>query len=476
MATHAADAPVVLAVEPDFRIGSLTVSPAQRRIAGAARLVTLEPRWMQVLVALGHRAGSLVSRRELFDRCWGCAVGDDSLNRAIAGLRRAGASFGNDGFTIETVRAAGYVLKCVTATPKETDAVQLAWNSWQRDDPVVDHESLDALEQATAAQPDDAQLWALLALLHRMSAETSPPAQRVRYVERCRAAAARSLALCEGQPIARTALATLPPIFNDWTPRRVALASILRDEPDCAPAAHEMAILEMSTGRPSAAIPLVERLLQRFPDAPTLLYKRMYHLWVLGRLDELDRLSERAIQLWPTHSAIVIARFTALAFTGRLEQAALHVEESERAARTPASASRLSHLVLAALRAKNPASAAYRAAVAEIANMAPMGPVQANGVLTMLAGLCALDEAFAVAEGYYLGRGPVMVAVHHVDSEAEVTNKFRRGTQPLFIPSSAAMRADLRFEVLMRDIGLAAHWRESGIAPDYAGPGRAGAI
>jgi DNA-binding winged helix-turn-helix (wHTH) protein len=44
---------------------------------------------MQVLVVLADAAGHVVARRTLFERCWGeVYVGDDSLNRVIAALRK----------------------------------------------------------------------------------------------------------------------------------------------------------------------------------------------------------------------------------------------------------------------------------------------------------------------------------------------------------------------------------------------------
>ena len=451
----------------DLELGPLRVSPSRRQLDAVGHSQKIEPVWMAVLVALAARRGELVTRQELFARCWSAPVGDDSLNRAIAGLRAVGARFGPAGFTIETVRAAGYVLRPGADQHPAPDAVTMAWRSWERDDPVVDHAAISALETAIAAEPGDAEKWGLLALLARMAAENAQPSERAQFVELCQTAAGRALALVPREPVSLTALATLPPIFGDWTPRRAQIARILDEAPDCVPALHEMAILEMSTGRPSAAIPLVEGLLERFPHAPTLLYKRIYHLWVMDRIAELDRVSERAVQLWPAHQAIVVARFTALAFTGRLEQATLHLEESEAAARLTASATRLARLVLSALHARDSKSPEHRVAVAQIAGMAPMGPVQANGALVMLAGLCALDEAFALADGYFLGRGPMMIGVHHAPGEAAITNKFRRGTQPLFIPSSGRLRADPRFAGLMEAIGLADYWRCTGITPDF---------
>lgn len=104
---------IILAKEPDFRLGALTVSPATRQVATGERSTTLQPRIMQVLVALASRRGEVVSRDELMARCWGgFAVSDDAIHRCIARLRRVAESHG--GFRLETVTRVGYQLIEVT--------------------------------------------------------------------------------------------------------------------------------------------------------------------------------------------------------------------------------------------------------------------------------------------------------------------------------------------------------------------------
>jgi DNA-binding winged helix-turn-helix (wHTH) protein len=100
---------IVLAKEPDFTLGALTVSPARRQAVADDQAETLQPRVMQVLVALAARRGDVVSRDELMARCWGgFAVSDDAIHRCIARLRRLSESHG--GFTLETVPRVGYRL------------------------------------------------------------------------------------------------------------------------------------------------------------------------------------------------------------------------------------------------------------------------------------------------------------------------------------------------------------------------------
>ncbi len=100
---------VDLALEPRFSLGSLVVRPATREVAVAGQIQVLEPRIMQVLVALARRRGEVVARDELIASCWsGRVVGEDAINRCIAAIRRLSEAHG--GFSVETVARVGYRL------------------------------------------------------------------------------------------------------------------------------------------------------------------------------------------------------------------------------------------------------------------------------------------------------------------------------------------------------------------------------
>lgn len=103
--------PITLAGEPPFGLGALDVNPRLRRIAGeGGREELLEPRVMQVLVALAKAGGDIVTRDELLAVCWnGVIVGEDAIERVVGRLRRLGESLGE--FRIETVSKVGYRLR-----------------------------------------------------------------------------------------------------------------------------------------------------------------------------------------------------------------------------------------------------------------------------------------------------------------------------------------------------------------------------
>ena len=97
-----------LAHAANFRLGELRVSPSTLEVTTAlGRREVLQPRIMQVFVALARRLGQMVSRDDLIRECWGNRiVGEDALNRTIVRLRRLAKDHG--GFTLETVPRVGF--------------------------------------------------------------------------------------------------------------------------------------------------------------------------------------------------------------------------------------------------------------------------------------------------------------------------------------------------------------------------------
>ena len=108
--TPASDpAQIDLAREAEFTLGHVRFRPSTLEAFVVERREVFEPRIMQVLVALTRRKGDVVTRDELIRDCWGGrVVGEDSINRCIARLRRFSEAEG--GFTLETIPRVGYRL------------------------------------------------------------------------------------------------------------------------------------------------------------------------------------------------------------------------------------------------------------------------------------------------------------------------------------------------------------------------------
>ncbi len=103
---------IILAHEDPLRLGRLIVEPPMRRISHEdGREEILEPRVMQVLVAMLKADGAILSRDDLTHCCWeGRIVGEDAINRVMSRLRRTTEGLGNGIFRIETINKVGYRL------------------------------------------------------------------------------------------------------------------------------------------------------------------------------------------------------------------------------------------------------------------------------------------------------------------------------------------------------------------------------
>jgi len=119
--------PIILAGEPPFRLAEVAVDPATCTIRIDDGAHQIEPKVMQVLVALQRRQNEVVSRSELHETCWaGRFVSDDSLNRAISAIRRLSKLSGPTGFRIETIAKVGYRLATDKAESNGSPEVVLA--------------------------------------------------------------------------------------------------------------------------------------------------------------------------------------------------------------------------------------------------------------------------------------------------------------------------------------------------------------
>ena len=459
----------------DFEIGPVKVRPGMRSLETPAASVNVEPLVMRLLVTLSHRAGQLVSREHVFDACWGATeIGDDSLNRVVAVLRKALRKVAGGAVRIETVPGSGYMLRLVASGTLEQrsdnghlvrDAIESGFDSWRLGSPEPDHLRLEHLRQVTAEYPQSEGAWGMLALLCRQAAEYADPRHVGVYVAECQAAGRRALELDAGQAEATAALASLMPLYGRWSQARVELTRALDRVPGHVVALHDLAMLEMATGRVRAAKAIMDELIGRDPLAACLRYKSIYQHWSLNELARLDQVADSAIQLWPSHPAVWNARFWTLAYTGRGHASIAMLDEATRP-HFPESAMSLLRLCVTAALDDN-GSLADEAARA-CSGAAARGPTQAVAAMFGLGLLGRVDDLFDVAAAYYLRAGKGPVPMRRTTGEPSINDQHRRVTQVLFTPACAGMR-DLRsrFLNLCARMGLTEYWESTGLAPDF---------
>ncbi|MGH8746183.1 MAG: winged helix-turn-helix domain-containing protein, partial [Burkholderiales bacterium] len=94
-----------------LEIGQWWADRTTNELGHAGKAVRIEPKAMEVLMALAARAGEVVSRQELLATVWpGVVVGDEALTQSIIKLRRALRDNPRSPSYIETISKRGYRL------------------------------------------------------------------------------------------------------------------------------------------------------------------------------------------------------------------------------------------------------------------------------------------------------------------------------------------------------------------------------
>lgn len=92
-----------------FSFGACRIDPAANAVLRDGLCLPVEPRAMDVLVALCRRPQAVISIGQLLNQCWrGAEVGDNPVHKTIAQLRRALGDTPAAPRYIETIRKRGY--------------------------------------------------------------------------------------------------------------------------------------------------------------------------------------------------------------------------------------------------------------------------------------------------------------------------------------------------------------------------------
>ena len=107
-----------------------------------------------------------------------------------------------------------------------------------------------------------------------------------------------------------------------------------------------------------------------------------------------------------------------------------------------------------------------RRAVETCTAAASLAPGLAANAIMTFSHIGEVDAAFRVAEGLFEGRGTVVQRQRGSGLKDLYSGSTWGRTQFLFIPATAAFRADGRFSELCQKLGHVAYWRRRKIWPD----------
>jgi DNA-binding winged helix-turn-helix (wHTH) protein/tetratricopeptide (TPR) repeat protein len=496
---------VILAHEPPFHIGDILVHPSTRQVERGNRQETLEPRVMQVLVALARAQGGIVTRDELIESCWESrVVGDDSINRVISRIRRLAARLGDGRFAVETIarvgyrlvptggvqgpRAGGPTMPVVSKVDRRmlvggalalgSVAVAGGFAIWPGIGgrggsspkakalfdqaaiirPVNNRQALAYLQEAVRLSPEYGEAWGALAVSYRVAIDEETPERVAGFEERLQEAARNAERYDPGNADAAAALLLATSTFGKWSELEPVYRAAIRRHPDHPAAYSLLGTLLMDVGRWPDAVGILRSAKGRNPTSPVLRYKLIVSLWAAGQITPAENEIDEAMQLWPQHGAIWQTKVKLLALTGRPRQAIALVSDpaAQPLDEKDAPDMRGQQLFLKALASRS-AGDVDRAVDALVVKAREMESNRLNAALQATA-LGRIGLALDMLEGVYFGAGQWAL-------RSPATKWL--STHPLFQPHARPLWREPRFNRILSGVGLERYWKSTGTLPDY---------
>lgn len=494
---------IVLARERPFRLGILQVEPATRQLIAGHNAQTIEPRVMQVLVALAEFPGRIVTRDELVERCWnGRIVGDDAVNRALSRVRHLAGAASPGAFTVETIPRVGYRL--VTSggaspdvAPRRplrfidrrtavlgaagllgTAAVVSLARIWRSSDasprearqlferafilrysgqPEDNRQAIAYLQNATRIAPRYGEAWGALALAYRDALDSESPDRTEGFDQLLSEAAQRADRYDPGNADAAAARVPFKLLFGHWAEFEAIARRFIKAHPDHVYGHELLGTVLMEVGRWREAVGPLRIAEAKNAFSPIIPYKLTVALWSSGAISEADSEIDAALRRWPQHGAIWQTKVKLLMLTGRPHAAlGLVKDPAARPMDEAPDQTAARELVLQALISQR--SSDRDAAVQAILTQLRSVPTNALPAIVTSAALDRPEIALSLIEGFYRGRG----SWSSLNGAAP-----HKGTHPLFQPPMRSLWKDPRFTDVLNRIGLERYWHDTGSLPDH---------
>lgn len=507
---------------PAFSLGTLSLRPASHELILGKRREILEPRVMQVLIALARENGDVVTREALTESCWeGRIVGEDAIHRVLSRLRRVTSGIGKDVFRIDTVTKAGYRLILLNqAEPTEgfvaqhnpsepltpsalsrrvliagaaTGLAAIAGGGWMiaqlrgskvTQSPEVlalmaqaeiaqgqqtvegQNQAIGLLRRVVSLRPSWAEGWAALAYVYFLTSRyrDTPSGNAMRL--RGDGAVARALELDPSNAVAVVSRSMRHGTNGHWLEIERALDSLDRNAstPNLVLTRRQMLYGEVGRERASLAAIAVQN--EQTPLTPSLAAGKLNALWCARRFDEAEQFADEAAEVFPTHFALWFQRCYFYLYTGRPDRSLAMIDNvSERPSVVASREFDELRIVAQALQSGDPIQG--KAALAIHLARAREGSGRAENTIQFASALGRIDEAFAIIEAYYFARGFNVPELRFTREQGTYLRADDRLTGFLFNPALEPLRDDRRFDRLVADLGLKKFWRASGKLPDY---------
>jgi DNA-binding winged helix-turn-helix (wHTH) protein/tetratricopeptide (TPR) repeat protein len=499
--------PVVLAREQPFTIGAAEFRPATREVIFSGESCIIEPRVMQLLVALRRADGRIVSKIDLTDLCWGGRfVGDDAIHRVVSRLRTVAEKQAGGQFEVETITKVGYRLvnhhkerlpsanwlrirrremliggcaltlgyagltfferdrgKLPPEVQKLIDDGHAAY-----DQGTVDQFAAAAaiFRQAAQIAPNRAEPWGGLAMAYQRQAASAPSPDDQGLHTRADSARGRAVAIdpYNGDALAAGVMAI--PVFGNWLAcERVCRAGLQR-QPRHHVLNECLGLILYQVGRTAAALEFFDRAVAVDPNSVVARTLQVQMLYQLNRIDEAEEAGEAVYRTWPRHFLVWFSRMYNMATQGRPTEALAMIDDrTNRPIGIPDANFELTRLQVSAIQTR--AKMDIDAAIKDSLDHARLGTGFAESAIGFAGLVGRVDDAYRVLDAYFFDRGFIVPHQRFALEQGTFTPRRNRATYMLFLRHMKPVRADPRFPALIAALGLDDYWKKSGTRPDY---------
>lgn len=505
---------IELAHEPDFAVGSLNVHPSTRELSRDGKREVIEPRVMQVLVALHRTAGAVVSKDDLAQCCWeGRIVGEDAINRVLSRLRKVSEGIAKGAFWIETVTRVGYrlitdgqdgPLTAPSVGSKKTMRSNVSRRTvligagialsavgggvifrnrqsagsteltalLNKAEAALKNATIEQtaaavglLQEATRRYPRNAEVWGRLAIAYRRQGVNNLLASGVSILDRSEAAARRAIEIDPKNVDGAVVLAVGKGLwYSQYFEYDRRTQHALANFPDHEISRGARSTFLFETGRIQDSLTTGSPLISGVHLSPRAT-SHARKLWSAARLDEADSLLNTLIKRWPQNRSIWHTRHTFLAFSGRFEDCAAMLTNAER---WPEGVEEIDvspiRARVAALESNEPDKIAEVLRYFDI--VAPINFEIARDAASFASAAGQLDAVFRYLDLMFVS-GELARNIKRIFPARYFQPHSGKLTYFLFEPPMETARADPRFDIVTAHLGLAHYWRKENINPDY---------
>ncbi len=505
--------------------GEFVLDPIDRRLLGPEGPVHLGRKAFQVLESLVAEPGRLVTKETLFDTVWsGVHVSESALTVVIKELRKALGDQAKDPRYIESVYGRGYRFVAPVGTaararpapatapsqverppapvpgaapalgrralfagmgalgvagfaglgwawlgprssarlpPPEVEAlVTRARDALERSNDDDEDQAIALMRRVVALAPRYADGWGLLGLANAVASHFRERSVGLSLRAHAEAAGRRAFDIDPGNGLGELALGVALPLVGAWEARERHLQRALAAAPTTVEVLEYAAVCNIFVGRAAAALPLYDRMPR--PFQPQTFANYCQALWRTRRLEELDQALDEAASLYPAQPRLWFTRLSIYLYGDRVDRA-VEMLRTPNGRPNDVSLETLSGFekIAGAIRERH-GELAEEVAARQVAHERKIGP--ATEAIRVLSALGRIDQAFAVVEALYFGKGYVIADWY---GTADAFTPDQRDSRVLFEPATMALRADARFESVVARLGLDAFWRASRTRPDY---------